>query len=171
MPCFSPVLYNNHTPVISALASFPTRSLFSAVCRLQLQHCTLWLCSSFVQLWLRHTSMPCAVGSCSSSALSAHSMTQHMHHISPVSLYFQHSTHNKDACSIFPSELCNKLTPVISALALFPTRSLFSAPGLLQLQHCTPVRCRSTAQLCITDTPSHCAVHSSSSSALPAHAQ
>ena len=37
---------------------------------------------------------------------------------------------------------------MISALALFPTRSLFSAPGLLQLQHCTPVRCPSTAQLC-----------------------
>ena len=37
---------------------------------------------------------------------------------------------------------------MISALASFPTRSLFSAPGLLQIQHCTPVRCPSTAQLC-----------------------
>ena len=48
----------------------------------------------------------------------------------------------------FPQKRSRKLTPVISALALFPTRSLFSSPGLLQLQHCTPVRCPSTAQLC-----------------------
>ena len=70
-PYFPPVLYNKLTAVISALAFFPTRSLFSAPCPSQLQHCTLRLCSRFVQLWLRHTSVPGAVGSSSSSALSA----------------------------------------------------------------------------------------------------
>ena len=109
--------YNKITQVISALTSFPTRSLFSAPGWLQLQHCTLWLCSSFVQLWLRHTSMPCAVGSSSSSALSVHAL-----HFPPQSLFPTLSILSElPFCA--PVTLYFQLMRIISALAMFSPKT------------------------------------------------
>ena len=161
---------------------FPTRSLFSAPCQLSsstaLQSDALSLCSSASQthlhtaLWVPAPALHCYHMLCvSPSTLIFNTCsTISVPLCTTMKLDFQLMPHDFPKNAIFPQKRYRKLTPVISALALFPTRSLFSAPCPIQLQHCAPVRCPSTAQLCLTHLHP-CAVGSCSSSALPAHTQ
>ena len=110
MPCFPQDLYSQ------LLVRFSSSTA--------LQSDALAVCSSASQTHLH----PCAVGSCSSSALSALAPRF------PLKLYFQLTSHHFSSCPITPVKLYKKLTPVVSALAVSAPIFILSS---FQLQHCT----------------------------------